>query len=91
MPFDFGQNSQLLAFPSRSYTGETRVPGKSHDTVWSPAAGVGMKMAGFWNSEKRDVMVNRLLDWAEQARAHGHENRSEELTLLAWEAYERLT
>ena len=38
----------------------------------------------------RDTVVNRILDWAEQARLLNRLQRSNELTRLAWEAYETL-
>ena len=37
----------------------------------------------------RDKLVNRLLDWAQEARLGGREERAEMLLALAWEAYDR--
>ena len=51
----------------------------------------GSQVSVYRSSCERDIIINRLLDWAEEARSRGREQRSEELTLLAWEAYERLS
>jgi len=37
----------------------------------------------------RDKTVNRLLDWAEDARMAGRRERAEYLLSLAWEAFDR--
>ena len=42
------------------------------------------------SSSDRETIVNRLLDWAEDARARGRERRAEYLVCLAWEAYDRV-
>ena len=37
-----------------------------------------------------EAFVNRLLDWADEARRRGRRQRAEDLVCLAWEAYERM-
>lgn len=37
----------------------------------------------------RDTIVNRLLDWSNEARRVGRVERAEYLVCLAWEAYDR--
>jgi hypothetical protein len=41
-------------------------------------------------SHDRETIVNRVLDWAEEARARGRVRRAEYLVCLAWEAYDRV-
>jgi hypothetical protein len=38
----------------------------------------------------RATIVNRMLDWSDEARANGRVRRAEDLVCLAWEAYERI-
>jgi hypothetical protein len=38
----------------------------------------------------RGTVVNRLLDWSDEARRLGRVRRAEYLVCLAWEAYDRL-
>jgi len=38
----------------------------------------------------RDTIINRLLDWSEEARRAGRVRRAEFLVCLAWEAYDRV-
>lgn len=38
----------------------------------------------------RATIVNRLLDWSDEARATGRLRRAEYLVCLAWDAYDRV-
>ena len=38
----------------------------------------------------REAIVNRLLDWSDEARRLGRVRRAEYLVCLAWEAYDRV-
>lgn len=38
----------------------------------------------------RDTIVNRLLDWSDNARRLGRVRRADYLVCLAWEAYDRV-
>ena len=38
----------------------------------------------------RETIINRLLDWAVEAREQGRVRRAEYLVCLAWEAYDRV-
>jgi len=38
----------------------------------------------------RDTIINRLLDWAVEAREQGRVRRADYLVCLAWEAYDRV-
>jgi hypothetical protein len=38
----------------------------------------------------REKIVNRLLDWAEEAREQGRARRADYLVCLAWDAYDRV-
>ena len=85
MLFDFGQHTMIPGFsPSHSISGASLLSERRNVYAWASAGSDDCLI------DKRDVMVNRLLDWAEQARSHGRDNRSEDLTLLAWDAYERI-
>ena len=62
-------------------------PGPMHVSDGSGRASV---FAHSTVSANRETVVNRLLDWAEEARARGRERRAENLVCLAWDAYDRL-
>ncbi len=39
---------------------------------------------------EREKVVNRLLDWADEARRQGRMRRADFLVCLAWDAYDRV-
>jgi len=54
-------------------------PGSSERASWCESDSVSLR---------QELLINRLLDWAEEARGQGRLKRADYLLSLAWEAYD---
>jgi hypothetical protein len=78
-------SSEGLAGRTLTTAGASLSPGRNHD-----GNALAFVVDHLHSRSNRATIVNRLLDWSDEARRLGRVRRAEYRVCLAWEAYDRV-